>query len=255
MDPVGIIGILLGIVVLYFGVAEGGGLGVFLNFNAALIVLGGTLAATMIGTPKQHFFKAFKEIFALFSVKDKTTPADTVHMMINLSRKAHKYGLGALQSEGRKHNNPFLERAMKLALSGMEGEFIRRILEKEIIESREGQTEAANMFRTMGMFAPMFGLIGTIVGIIRLLEQLSNVEAIGPSMAVAIVTTFYGIFLSNLIFIPVSSKLRLKTQEDTLKKEMIMEGVLSIRNGDIPYMIKHHLQSFLDKQIGSRLEK
>ena len=249
MDILSIAGIGLGIFILYFGISSGGGVETFLNPNAFLIVLGGTFASIMIGTPIRHVMGAIREVCTLFFSREKHSPADIVLLMINLSRKAHKYGLASIRSEGKKLRIKFLDRAIRIASSGMQNETIRKVLEKEIIETREHQKEAANIFRTMGMFAPMFGLVGTVVGIIKLLGHLTQIETIGPSMALAITTTFYGIFFANLVFIPISSKLRLKSQEQTIIKEMIMEGILSIKAGEIPYVIKSHLQAFVDKNI------
>lgn len=255
MDLLSIAGIGLGFLILYFGISSGGGAATFLNPNAFLIVLGGTFASILIGTPGSHILRALKELYRLYFKKDRHSLVEIVLLMIEASRKAHKFGFASIRNEGKKSGIKFLDRAIKLSQSGMDKERIRRILEREIIESREIQKEAANIFRTMGMFAPMFGLVGTVVGIIKLLGQLSQVETIGPSMALAITTTFYGIFFANLVFIPISSKLRLKSQEDTLKKEMIMEGVLAIRDGEIPYVIKHHLQAFVDKTIETKKVK
>jgi len=248
-------GIGLGAAILYWGISSGAGMSTFLDPKSFLIVLGGTFASIMIGTPWSHVTRALKEAGSIYISKKRLTPAETVLLMINISRKAHKYGLAMIKNEGKKAGNKFLDRAIKMALSGMNSDYLRRVLEKEIIESRHAQMESSNIFRTMGMFSPMFGLVGTVVGIIKLLSQLTSVEAIGPSMALAITTTFYGIFFSNLVFIPTSSKLRLRCHEDTLIKEMLMEGVIAIKDGELPYVIKSQLQSFVHKNIEAHLTR
>jgi len=249
MELVSLAGVILGGLVLYFGVAKGGGIGVFLNFDAFVIVVGGTLASIMIGTPWQNIVRASRACVSIFLSMDRTSPADILSVMVELSKTAHKSGFASIMNESKKYRIKFLNRAVKLASSGIDSENLRKVLEKEVIESRESQNEAANIFRTMGVFSPMFGLVGTIVGIIRLLDQLTNVEAIGPSMAIAIVTTFYGIFLANLFYVPIANKIRLKSIEETIKNEMITEGLLAIKAGDVPYVIKNHLESFVDRRI------
>ncbi|MCX5726816.1 MAG: MotA/TolQ/ExbB proton channel family protein [Candidatus Saganbacteria bacterium] len=237
MDFVTILGFILGATVIYFGVSSTGVSTVFLNLPSFLIVFGGTVASAMIGTPHQQLFTAVRAGGALIFSHKNHSQKDAVSLITRLSKKSIQNGIFSLQGEAKKSKDSFLSKAVRLVVSGMDQESIRKMLEKEVIEMRSRHRETANIFRTMGMYAPMFGLLGTILGIIQLLRNLSDPAAIGPSMALAIVTTFYGILLANLVFIPLSSKLRIKSQEEVLYKEMIIEGMLGIQAGEMPYNI------------------
>ena len=252
MDLISIAGIILGATILIAGVYTTGVLPVFLQWQAIVIVFGGTLASTMIGTPRRQLFTCGRAALALVT-GHKHQPSKAISTITSLSKKSLQNGIFSLQGEVKKLKDSFLEKAVKLVVSGMDSDTIRKILEKEVIEMRSRHKDTANIIRTMGMYSPMFGLLGTILGIIQLLRHFKDPSSIGPSMALSIVSTFYGIFLANMVFIPLASKLRLQSQDEVLYKEMLLEGMLGIQAGEMPYTIEKYLQSFMAKhQTGEK---
>ncbi len=260
MDIMTIGGLILGFILIYAGMVQSGKLTIslFFNYHALMIVIGGTLAATMINTPWHELKNGFKALKTLIFEPKLPSPKETVSKLVNLTQKARREGISSLKDEGSDFGDGFLGRAIKMVIDGLDVEFIKNALEKEIIETKERHKETANVFRTMAVLAPMFGLIGTLIGIVGVLKNLTNPIGIGSSMAVALTTAFYGILFANLLFLPASGKLRIKSLKEILLKEIIMEGVLAIKAGWIPLMVQRHLEGYLvngDKNLNISLDE
>lgn len=222
---------------------------VLFNFHAVLLVIGGTLIATMINTPKNYFLKAIKAFSLVFISGEYEDIYPAINHIVELSEKARKNGLKTLKEADENIANGFLKRACDAVVEYGDQNFVKNILEKEINQSFEELNEVSNVYRTMSLLSPMFGLIGTLIGIIGVLKDLSNPAAVGPAMAIAITSAFYGILLSNLLFVPVAGKIRAKAIMRLKLKEMILEGVLEIMKGSIPLMIERRMKTYAEDRF------
>jgi chemotaxis protein MotA len=216
-----------------------------INLHGVVVVVGGTLAATLINTPLKHIGRSFAELGLVFFDKGAASPVSVVPVMVSLAEEARKRGLAALKDADPAVAGGFLARAASAALEYNEQNFVRQVLEQEINQGVDDMNEVADVYRTMGVMAPMFGLLGTLIGIIGVLKDLANPESVGPAMAVAITSAFYGIFLSNMVCGPIAGKMRAKVWQQVRVKSMIMEGVMEIMKGSLPLVVERRLQSYL----------
>jgi len=216
-----------------------------INLHGVFVVLGGTMAAALINTPLDHFTQAISGLRLVLGGGYGTPPEKLIPIMVTLAEDVRKQGMAALKEADPAVANGFLARAALAALEYNDFNFVRQVLEREINQGVDDMNGVANFYRTMGVMAPMFGLLGTLIGIIGVLKDLSNPETVGPAMSVAITSAFYGIFLSNMVCGPISGKIRAKIWMDVRVKSMILEGVLEIMKGSLPLVVERRLQSYL----------
>ena len=244
MDIATVIGLISGFVFIIGGIVTSGDLGSFWHLPSIIIVLGGTIASTLISYPIKSFLGSFKVIKKAF-LKKEVSPDEVIGDIINLANVARKEGLLSLEEFGEKIDDDFLKKGIMLIVDGTDPELVRNILETELVFLEERHSEGQSIFETMGAFAPSYGMLGTLVGLINMLRNLDDSEAIGPSMSVALVTTFYGSLLANLIFLPMANKLKIRSGREILVKELMVEGLLSIQAGENPRIIEEKLKTFI----------
>lgn len=244
MDIATILGVLGAAGVIAAGFAGGHLSSSLINLHGVVVVIGGTMFATLINTPLKYIFRSFAELKQVF-VDRSVRPEEVVPVMVGLAEEARKRGLAALKDADPAVAGGFLARAAAAALEYNEQNFVRQVLEQEINQGVDEMNEVANVYRTMGVMAPMFGLLGTLIGIIGVLKDLANPESVGPAMAVAITSAFYGIFLSNMVCGPIAGKIKAKVWLDVKVKTMIMEGIMEIMRGSLPLVVERRLQSYL----------
>jgi len=249
MDISLILGLLLGILFIGGGIAMGGDIKAFINLPSVMITFGGTLAATLVMFPLKTVIGAVK-LAQVVLREPKTSPLELIEKIVYLAQKARKESILALENEPIE--DPFLQKGIRLVVDGAEPEFIRTILETEIDMMLERHKSSQKVFKGMGTFAPAFGMIGTLIGLVQMLRSLDDPKKIGPAMAVALITTFYGAVAANLVFLPIASKLEERSKKEAILREMMLEGVLSILAGENPRMIREKLLSFLPPSM--RLE-
>lgn len=245
MDLTTIFGVGGAAALLFAGVAGEQISASLINMHGVVVVLGGTLAATLINTPLKFMVRAVTEFGAIFREKEETSLGKLVPAIVSLAEQARTRGLVALKEADPALANGFLSRAATAALEYNDYNFVRQVLEQEINRGVDDMSEVVNVYRTMGVMAPMFGLLGTLIGIIGVLKDLANPEGVGPAMAVAITSAFYGILFANMICVPIAGKLRAKVWLEVRMKSMILEGVLEIMKGSMPLAIERRLQSYL----------
>ena len=216
----------------------------FINPQALMITLGGTMAATLINYPIHQVLGMFKVVKKAF-VPHGPTAADTIRTLVKFAQKARREGLLALEDDCNQLDEPFLMKGIQLVVDGTEASLVRSILETELSFLEERHRGGAGMFDSMGALSPAFGMIGTLIGLIQMLGNLENPESIGPGMAVALVTTLYGTLLANLFFLPIAGKLKVRSADEILLKEVMVEGILSIQAGDNPRIVEEKLKAFL----------
>lgn len=249
MDLMTILGLILGIGSVYYVMNAGGITALLLNVNAAILVFGGTLASTLISYPFKVLKQAVKVLrFVVFPSK-RYAPTEIIETIIRLSERSRRTGISSLTDEIHVIKDRFLVDAIQMLVDNIDPEIIRDNLEKDILFTRKRHTQVAGVFRTMGTYSPIFGLLGTLIGVVQVLRNLSDPQAMGTSMAIAVTTTFYGIFGTNFIFLPIAAKLTVHSEDELLIKEVVIEGILSIQNGEIPIIVRKKLQAFLSYKL------
>lgn len=244
MDLATIIGIISGFGLVIVAMSMGGGLLWFINIPSALIVLGGTFGAVFINYPIADVLGVAKVAKNVFFQKQEL-PSQIIEQLVELSRIARREGILALEKKEDEIKNTFLMKGVRLMIDGMEPAVLSSILRTELDYLSERHRAGADVFSSMGNFAPAMGMMGTLIGLVKMLMQMDDPSSIGPAMAVALITTFYGVILANLIFLPIAGKLKARSANEVLVKELIMYGILSVQSGDNPRVLEEKLNSFL----------
>jgi chemotaxis protein MotA len=233
------VGVVLGAIVL------GGSPGAFVNIPSVLITIGGTLGAVAVATPVEELKNLPKTLRSAFSRKEGQDLLPIMRSMIELARKARAEGLLALEEEVNRIEDAFIRKSTQLVIDGTPPELVQSIMEAEIALQEEQGAATRRVFDLMAELAPAFGMLGTLIGLIQMLRHLNSPEALGPGMAVALITTLYGSFIANVFAIPVSRKLANQTAEKVKFMEVIVEGILAIQAGENPRIVEEKLKVFL----------
>ncbi len=242
MDLATLLGLVSGIGVILGAILVGGSLVLFVNVPSIIIVLGGTVAATLIKFPLSTFLGAFKVAMRAFSSK-ADNPNVLIKEALNLSQVARKSGLLALENE--KIGNPFLKQGIQLAVDGNPPEFVRKALNQDIDLAIERHETGQQIFRAIGDTAPAMGMIGTLIGLVQMLSTMDDPKSIGPSMAIALLTTLYGAIIANAFALPIADKLALRSKEERLNKSLILETITAIQEGLNPRVMETLLKTYL----------
>ncbi|RQD72968.1 motility protein A [Desulfonatronospira sp. MSAO_Bac3] len=248
MDISTVLGIVIAFGLFITAITLGGSPAVFINFPAALIVLGGTIGATMVNYPLGHVLGLVGVIKHAF-MKKVEDPASITEQFIQYANKARREGILSLEPVIKEVDDPYLKKGLQLTVDGMEPQTIQEIMETEISHIEDRHQTGADILGAMGAFAPAMGMIGTIIGLVLMLQDLDDPAAIGPAMAIALITTFYGVILANVLFVPMSGKLKTRSKEEILVKEMMLEGILCISKGENPRIIEEKFNSYLPPKI------
>lgn len=246
MDVLTLIGIILAFVAIIGGnFLEGGHLGALLNGPAALIVLGGTLAACLLQTPMSAFKRAI-QIFVWILFPPRIDLAGGIDRVVSWSLTARKEGLLGLESVADGEPDAYSRKGLQLLVDGAEPEAIRGILEVDFLTQESRDIQAAKVFESMGGYAPTVGIIGAVMGLIHVMGNLADPNQLGSGIAVAFVATIYGVASANLILLPVANKLKAVAIRQSRYREMLLEGLLSIAEGENPRSIELKLQGFME---------
>ena len=254
MDLATIIGIVLGIALIMAAILTQGSLLIFWSLSSVLIVVGGVIAATLINYPLAHIVSVMKVVKVAFK-GDVQRPVEVILQLVSLAEKARREGLLSLENEVDEYEDEFMKKGIHLVVDGTEPDLVRNILETEITMMEERHKTGAGIFEAMGASAPAFGMLGTLIGLILMLKKINDPSSLGPGMALALITTFYGMLLANLIFLPIAGKLRLRNSEEILNKEIIIEGVLSIQAGENPRIVSEKVKAYLHPREKGILEE
>jgi chemotaxis protein MotA len=222
---------------------DGGKVRDVIQFNAAVVVFGGTLGAVMITTPMQVLIRAAKHIGLIFFSHDHSASA-TIDKIVEYAVQARKQGIVSLEQEASAEPNPFLRKALNLAVDGIDMTQIRDIMELQLSIAEQDLEAEAKVFEAAGGYAPTVGIIGAVLGLMQVMKDLSNIDAVGRGIAAAFVATVYGVASANLFFLPAASKLRALARSSQRVDEAILEGVLSIVEGLNPKLIRSKLEAF-----------
>ena len=244
MDMLSMVGIMLALVAIVGGnILEGGHTSSLVQLTAFVIVAGGTLGAVMVQTPIRTFVRAMGMASWVF-VPVKLQLEDTAEKIVNWSNSARREGLLGLESIAEEEQDPFARKGLQLLVDGSEPEVIRAILEVEIDNREYQDIEAAKVFDGMGGYSPTIGIIGAVMGLIHVMNNLADPSKLGSGIATAFVATIYGVGFANLLFLPMANKLKSQVHNQTRFREMVVEGVISIAEGENPRNIETRLQGY-----------
>ncbi len=245
MDITTIFGLLLGIsAVLVSFLMEGGHFSSLLQLPAMVLVIFGTFGASIITTSFSQL-TGLPKLIKIILFDKKQNPQELIDLIYDLSQKSRKNGLLSLEKELGNIKDSFLKKAIQLAIDGFETNKIREILEIEMSYIEERHKVGATFFQKLGGFSPTLGIIGTVLGLIHALASMESSESMAKSIAAAFIATLWGVALANLVYLPISDKLKVKHQDEALYLEIISEGVISLAMGDNPRVIRMKLLSFL----------
>ncbi|SFG00516.1 chemotaxis protein MotA [Lachnospiraceae bacterium C7] len=247
MDIASLAGIVLGLVMVIFGIVSSGGVEAFGNFidvPSVIITIGGSLSSTLAAHKLPDFINGLKAMGLIFK-QDSQDPGEIIKSIIDMSNVARKEGLLALEEAANNIEDPFLKKGIMLVVDGTDPELVRGILETDMMCLQERHKSVIGFWDKWGEMGPAWGMIGTLVGLVNMLKNLSDASTIGPSMAVALLTTLYGSLIANWITNPVSSKLKVNDSLEVTMREVTVEGLLSIQAGENPRVIEEKLKSFL----------
>ena len=245
MDIASLLGIISGISLIVSAIFIGGDIHNFINIPSMMIVGGGTVATTFLTFQFKDVYAAFRAAYFVFS-EDKEEPNDVVETMIRLSYMSRKMGLlelGKIQTK-----SGFLKKACGFIADGSPEHVIRAALRTEIESLKMRHYIVQDVFRKMGMYSPAFGMLGTLIGLVQMLSKLNDPANIGPAMAVALLTTFYGSLLSTMFFLPVAGKLKARTVMEVINLEIMLEGSISILENNNPITLYEKLSSFIPEK-------
>ena len=246
MDKGSIGGVFLAVAGIVAGLLiEGGNLGQILQPTAALIVFGGTMGAGLLQFPLTTVVSAFRSLAQVFAAPRKHND-QLIGLLVAFANKARRNGVVSLDSDLQTIQDPFLKQAVMLAVDGTEPNDLRKIMRVSLDSRAEGEERLPAVFESAGGFSPTIGILGAVLGLIQVMQHLDNIQEVGRGIAVAFVATIYGVGIANLFFLPFAGKMRIQLHDDHQRREMMLEGVISILEGMNPRMLEVKLSGFLD---------
>ncbi len=253
MDIATIIGFVSGMGLVMVAILMGGSPGVFVNIPSAVTVIGGTIAATLLNYPLADVLSVFNTVKNTV-IHDEVSPVKLIEKIVEFATIARREGILALESHAGEAGDEFLQKSIQLAIDGTAPELIKDILTTEIAFMEDRHSVGQGILNAMATYAPAFGMIGTLIGLVNMLATLDDPSTIGAGMAVALLTTLYGAIMANVMFLPAAGKLRLWTTNELLAKEVIIEGILSIQSGDNPRVVEQKLKAFISPSMRGEAE-
>lgn len=255
MDFTGIIGLIAGLGLIFFGIVNGNGMGAIFNFidvSSMAITFGGTIASTLIAFPISYF-KRIPSQLKITLQKSRYKPQQYIDTIVEFAKEARKKGLLSLEEMANQQEDRFLRESVLLIVDAIDPEKVKEMLGNELDCLEERHSQGWQFWEKFASFAPAFGMIGTLIGLINMLKNLnmdstSGAASLGLGMSVALITTFYGSLAANLILTPIGHKLHMRHNEEMLCKQIVVEGVIAIQAGDNPKHIEQRLKAFLNEK-------
>jgi chemotaxis protein MotA len=255
MDLMTLLGAFIGVGVIVFVLSAGGMLRFLLNWEAIVLIFGGTLGSVMISYPWAALKWVGTSIRIVLFPPKRPTITDIIRVIVNLADVAKKNGLEALAPEIPRLPHPFLADACQMIVDGVDEHILHERMEHDINTTRLRHQQQTNIFNSAGTFAPIFGLLGTLIGVVQVLRNIQNPQMMGSSMAIAMTASFYGIFSANFLFLPIASKLGYYSDEDILVREIIAKGIASLHAGDVPWLVSKKLEGYLSLALRKKARK
>lgn len=248
-----VLGLVIGIAAILISIILGEGrIPLFIDFPSIFIVFGGVIAAMLVAYPIPKLMGGLKS-FSHALKKKEIDPAEAIQKINELALAARKEGLLALEEIAKGMDDPFLQKGILLIVDGTDAELLRSIMETELMFIETRHKDNQKVWETIADMGPAWGMIGTLIGLVIMLDNMSDPSALGPKMAVALVTTFYGSLIANFIATPIANKLKLSSNDEILNKQVLIEGLLSIQAGENPRVIEEKLKAFLSPAAREKL--
>lgn len=250
MDIATLLGFAIGFGAILYACFESseGNLIMYWDPIGVIIVLGGGIAATLVSFPMSQVISSMKVAKAAFFTPVKTSN-EIIGTIVSFAEKARREGLLTLEEEASKLKDEFLKKAIRLVVDGTEPELVRDVLEIELAFLEDRHKLGRDMFEQLGLYFPSFGMVATLAGLIAMLANLSDPSSVGTGMAMALTATFYGATAANMFALPVAKKLQIRSQEEVLMRQVIVEGVLAIQNGENPHIVQEKLKAFFPPKM------
>lgn len=247
MDIASLVGLILGAVMVVFGILSSGGNIVddFMDFPSVIITIGGSLAGTLASHKLADFINGLKSIGLAMKEPSVGDASEVISNIINLSNISRKEGLLALEEATHDMDDEFLKKGINLVVDGTDPDLVRGILETDLINLEARHKKAIGFWEKWAELGPAWGMIGTLIGLVNMLKNLTDSSTIGPNMAVALLTTLYGSLIANWLAGPTAAKLKVNNDMEIMMQEITVEGLLSIQAGENPRVIEEKLKSFL----------
>ncbi|HUW61489.1 MAG TPA: MotA/TolQ/ExbB proton channel family protein [Candidatus Bathyarchaeia archaeon] len=253
MDIATVVGLISGVGLVVVSILMGGDASIFWNAPSAVLVLGGTLAVTLLNYPLGDVLSVMATVKNAFVHKAPSSES-LIEKLVAFATVARREGILALESHAKNSGDEFLEKSIQLAIDGTAPELIKDILTTEIAFMEDRHALGQSVLVAMGTYAPAFGMIGTLIGLVKMLTTMEDPSQIGSGMAIAILTTLYGALIANVLCLPAAGKLKVRTANELLGKEIIIEGILSIQSGDNPRVVEQKLKSFVSPTIRANIK-
>lgn len=255
MDIATLVGLIAGIALIAWAIISGAGdkVGGFLDYPSVAIVVGGTIATTLISFPLRDVLGMVKVVRNAFFAKE-SSPQKLIQDLVSYAEIARRDGILSLERVTREIDDAFLVKGVQMAIDGTDPDLIEQILNTELESVAERHAMGKSIFEIMGKYAPAFGMIGTLIGLVIMLQNMSDTSSIGAGMAVALLTTMYGAIIANLVCLPMADKLGRRSQEEIMLKQIVIRGVMSIQSGDNPRVVEQKLKTFLSPSMRATME-
>ena len=248
MDLGTIVGIVLGCALIGWAVLSGGSASAYIDPGSVVIVIGGSIAAVLISNPMTKV-KGIVGVIKKAMLHTSASPQKLIDDLVSYAEVARRDGILSLESQCKEIDDPFIVRGIQMAVDGSDPELIEQIMTTELENLIERHETGKGIFDALGKYAPAFGMIGTLIGLVAMLANMSDPSSIGGGMAIALLTTLYGALFANLIALPLADKLAKRSAEEVLLKTIIIKGVMSIQSGDNPRVVEQKLKTFLPPSL------
>lgn len=244
MDLATIIGMILGMGLVGYAMISGGGVEAFVSPSSVMIVIGGAIASVMTSTSLANFLKSGKIFSKAVFHKDQSTQK-LIGDLVGYAEIARRDGILSLENATKDAEDPFIIKGIQMAVDGTDPDLIEQIMNNELEAIADRHSVGKAIFDAIGRYAPAYGMIGTLVGLVLMLRSMDDPSTLGPSMAMALITTLYGSMFANMFALPIADKLGARNEEELLLKSIIIKGVMSIQSGDNPRIVEQKLKTFL----------
>ncbi len=248
MDLATIIGIFAAFGLMLMAILQGGTLGIFIDIPSILIVIGGSIGVSLINFPLGDILSAANVAKKAFLVKEKSIN-DLITQLMDFANKARKEGILSLQGAMESVDDEFLVKALQMAVDGQEPDDLKNMLNTEIDYIQERHTKGADIFSSLATISPAMGMVGTLIGLVQMLQNMNDPSSIGPAMAIALLTTFYGAVIANIIANPIAGKLKTRSKTELFAKTVIVEGMESILSGENPRVMEQKLHAYIAPKL------
>lgn len=245
MDLMTIIGVTVGFGVVYFILSTGNMTRFLLNPEAIILIFGGTLGSVLISYPWSALRHVPNGLLMMLRPPRRPEPQLLIRFLVQLAETSRREGTPSLAGQVAGAPHPFLADGLHMLIDGLDADTMRDRFERDILATRQRHIQLSGIFRSAGTFAPIFGLLGTLIGVVQVLKNITNPSAMGASMAVAMTASFYGIFSANFLFLPIATKLNFYSEEEMLNRELIAKGIISLFHGEAPWLIARKLEGYM----------